>query len=184
MLKAFITALALAMPLLVVGNLSAQVDKESKPPDAGPDAGKDQKDQDVVDRLDKIKGLNLTAEQKAKLEQLQKEYVPKRKMAAEKVDSVLTAAQKQARDKAVKRAKAARKKPLEIAKAGYVAMRLTNEQRTTLAEALKSHGQLVSEIRAKVLKILTPEQVNLLKKRRKEKERAEHGPTQPASDDL
>ena len=93
------TVFALAVSLMIGGNLLAADEKTA------PEGGRHHHSMmgqwnAFPDQM--LKGLNLTDDQKAKVEALKKEYAPKLKEAA---DSVLTADQKKARDDAVKAAK-------------------------------------------------------------------------------
>ena len=100
-----------------------------------------------------LKQLNLTDDQKAKVKELRKEYVPKFKAAA---DSVLTPEQKKARDEAIAAAKTSGKKPgVFTAK-----LNLTDDQRAKIREAVKP---LEKEVREKTNAILTPQQQEQLK---------------------
>jgi Spy/CpxP family protein refolding chaperone len=106
---------------------------------------------------DVLKGLNLTDDQKAKVKELRKEYGPKFKAAA---DSVLTADQKEAREDAVKAAKAEGKKGPEVGKAAMEAVKLTDDQKAKMKEVMKP---LHKEVHEKLMAILTPEQQEQLK---------------------
>ena len=149
MLKAVSTVLALAVSLVVVGGLSAQ--ERTRP--EGRRGG-----QSMLDRIEKVKGLTLTDDQKAKLAELKKEYAPKLKEAVAKLEGVLTAEQKKAREEATKAAKAAGKSGREVRAAAMEAVKLTDEQKTKMADARKAMGDLNKEIGEKVTKLLTPEQ--------------------------
>ena len=157
MLKAVTSVLALVVSLVIVGNLSAQ--ENTRP--MGRRGG-----QSLLERIEKIKGLNLTDDQKSKLADLKKEYAPKVKEAAGKVEGVITDEQKKARDEAMKTARDAGKKGREVFEAGTAAMKLTDEQKTKLADARKAMETLTKEIREKVTSLLTPEQKEILKKAR------------------
>jgi Spy/CpxP family protein refolding chaperone len=135
--------LALAVALTVVGKLSAA-------DDATPKAGKGQ--HAMHGPWDMLRGLQLTDEQKAKVHEVMKEYGPKLKTAR---DSILTDEQKKARDDAVKAAKDAGKKPGEVMKAAFEAVKLTDDQKTKMRETMKP---LNKEIRGKLMSILTDEQ--------------------------
>lgn len=163
MLKTLNVLFALAVSLVVAGNLMA-ADKEKKP---RPDGRHAQFSQfPMIERLANVKGLNLTDDQKTKLEALKKEYQPKNKEARAKLDSIVTDEQKKARDEAMKAAKAAGKKGREVFEAGRAAMKFTDEQKTKMQEAFKAMGELRKEINGKVMNVLTPEQKDLLKKMR------------------
>ena len=115
---------------------------------------------------DFFKNLNLSDAQKAKLADLRKEYEPKFKANHEKMESILTAEQKKARDEAVKAAIAAGKKGKEIFDAAGAAMKLTDDQKTKMADAWKQAGALFKEFGEKFRAFLTPEQKEKLDKMR------------------
>ena len=112
-----------------------------------------------------FKGLNLSDEQKAKFEELKKEYQPKRKALGEKMRDILTDEQKKARAEAHKAAKEAGKKGKEIRAAVKDAVKLTDEQKAKFAELRKEMQALGKEMREKRMEILTPEQKEILKKK-------------------
>jgi len=117
-----------------------------------------------------LKGLNLSDEQKAKVKELWKEYQPKFKEAA---GGVLTTEQKKARDDAIKAAKDAGKKGPEVFKAVRAAVKLTDEQKAKMKEAMKP---LRKELHEKVMAILTPEQQGQLKAKMAAHKHHGHGP--------
>ena len=98
-----------------------------------------------------LKGLNLSDEQKAKVEELRKEYGPKFKESWQKMDGILTAEQKKARQEAAKAAKAAGKKRDEVWKEAQAAAKITDEQKAKMAECGKAAGALHKEAREKVM---------------------------------
>ena len=157
MLKVASIALAVIASLVLVDSLSAQENAQRQGRRGG---------FSVLDRVEHVKNLNLTADQKTKLGELKKQYAPKLKELAGAREKVLTADQKKARDEAVKAARAAGKRGPEVRKSIEAAMNLTDAQKTTLAEGRKAMGTLNKEIMGKVSTILTPEQQEVLKKAR------------------
>jgi Spy/CpxP family protein refolding chaperone len=123
-----------------------------------------------MEGLKDISQLNLTADQKAKIAELQKEYGPKFEKIRQAKEAVLTPAQQQARDNvisAAKAAKAAGKKPGNLRKAIAAAINLTGDQKAKLAKLDKAAATLRAERRAKALAILTPDQIAQLKQLKK-----------------
>ena len=110
-----------------------------------------------------LKGLNLTADQKAEVEGLLKEYGPKLKEDRQAFESLLTPEQKKARQDAIDVAKAAELKARDLRKAVQKAIQLTPEQKAKQAELNKQVKAAHQELRQKVMDILTPEQKELLK---------------------
>jgi Spy/CpxP family protein refolding chaperone len=155
MLKAASIVLALVASLILVDSLSAQQN--------GRGPGRRGRGT-MIDRVERVKDLNLTDDQKAKLAELKKQYDPKLKELNAKLDGVLTAEQKKARDDAFKAARDAGKRPdRETIQA---AMKLTDAQKAELAKGRKAVDALNKEISDKVTKLLTTEQQDVLKKAR------------------
>ncbi len=136
---------------------------------AGPKKGGDKKADKkaqkcpVAERLKYLEAVKLTDEQKAKLDAIKKEFVPKFTEAVKKAD-VLTADQKKARAEAAKAAKKAGKDKKETAEEVKAAVKLTDEQQKKSDEARKELKQLEKDLREKVKGILTKEQKDELKK--------------------
>ena len=167
MLKAVTTVLALVVSLAMVGNLPAQDGGRRQGRHDGRHAHQFTPGRGGFEGIERmLKSLNLTDEQKAKLAELKKEYAPKFKEAAGKLEGILTAEQKKARDEAVKTAKEAGKKPGEVWRAGMEAVKLTDDQKAKLKDARTAMQDLRKEVHEKVMGLLTPEQKEELKKAR------------------
>jgi Spy/CpxP family protein refolding chaperone len=110
-----------------------------------------------------LKGLNLSADQKAQIDALKKQYQPKLN-EGKLLESILTPEQKKARREAAQAAKAAGKSRKEIQQAAAAAVTLTPEQKAKLAEAKKQLGPIYRELREKIIDVLTPEQQEQVKK--------------------
>ena len=115
--------------------------------------------------LNFLKGLNLTADQKTKIEGLLKEYRPKLKEDWQAMESLLTPEQKKARQDAVEAAKTAELKARDLRRAVKQAVQLTPEQKAKRAELAKDVRAARQELRQKVMEVLTPEQKQLLKEK-------------------
>jgi Spy/CpxP family protein refolding chaperone len=113
--------------------------------------------------------IELTAEQKAKLEALKKEMGPKLMEARKKTEGILTEEQRNARAEAQKAARAAGKTGQEARAAAEAAVKLTDEQKTKMAAARKAAGELQRQVRDKVMALLTPEQKETIKAKMKER---------------
>jgi len=159
MLKVASTVFALVVSLVLVDSLSAQQNGRGQGR-RGPGS------MTMIDRVERVKDLNLTDGQKAKLAELKKEYAPKLKKANEKLDDVLTAEQKKARDEAMKAAREAHKRGPEARDAAITAMKLTDAQKAKRTDIRKAIDALDKEISDKVNKLLTTEQQDVLKKAR------------------
>jgi Spy/CpxP family protein refolding chaperone len=162
MLKVASTVLALVVSLALIDSLSAQERGrgQGRGQRRGPGANS------MIDRIERVPGINLTDDQKSKLAELKKEYAPKQKEIADKLAAVPTAEQKKARDEAMKEARDAGKRGPEVREAIQAAMKLTDAQKAEMGKLRKAQGELDKEIREKVTKVLTPEQQETLKKAR------------------
>lgn len=100
----------------------------------------------------------LSDEQKAKLDEIKKEYTPKFQDLAKKSDAVLTKEQKKARRDAQKAAKEAGKKQKEIQADVEAAMNLSEDQKKQRAEIKEQTDKLKAEIETKVVALLTDDQ--------------------------
>jgi Spy/CpxP family protein refolding chaperone len=152
MMKIVQSALALVVAAAIAQPLLAGPPKEKK---AARDA--------FAARLKLLEGLSLTADQKAKIEDLKKGYGPKFATAEKNVASVYTPEQQKARHEAAKAAKAAGKKGKDLRQAVESAANLTADQKPKLAGAQKALGSLSKEFQAKVWSVLTPEQRDQLR---------------------
>jgi Spy/CpxP family protein refolding chaperone len=108
--------------------------------------------------------LDLTADQKAKVADLKKEYAPKFEELRKKAEDLLTGDQKKARDTARKEAREAGTNFGEAMQAARKAMNLTDEQKKKLGEAMRAGQDTVREARQKISDLLTPEQKETLEK--------------------
>jgi Spy/CpxP family protein refolding chaperone len=153
-----------ALALMVAGAVMA-ADTPNDTPNK-PSRGRHDEWRRGQDVFDVVKGLDLTADQQAKLSDLNKKYSPQLKALADKRDGVLTDQQKKDRDEAVKAAKAAGKKGQEVRRAGQDALKLTSDQQAKLSDLRKEGTALHKEIREKVLSLLTDEQKAKIKQHR------------------
>jgi Spy/CpxP family protein refolding chaperone len=114
-----------------------------------------------------LQGLELTAEQQAKLDSIAKEMRGPVQEARTAANSILTDEQKAARKEALAAAKEAGKKPREAQKAVEAALRLTEEQQAKMAKAKESLAAIQNQIREKVMEVLTPEQRKAIEEKMK-----------------
>ena len=113
--------------------------------------------------------IELTADQKTKVEALNKEFGPKLVECRKKQASIITADQKKARAEATKKAKADGKKGKELRAAVNAAVAITADQKTQQAECKKAMGALNKEIRTQFAALLTDEQKAKIKAGKKKK---------------
>ena len=104
------------------------------------------------------KGIELTADQKTKLDTLNKEFGPKLAECRKKAASIITADQKKARAEATKKAKADGKKGKELRAAADAALALSADQKAQQTETKKALLALNKEIKTQFAAILTDEQ--------------------------
>ena len=115
------------------------------------------------------KGIELTADQKTKVDALNKEFGPKLAECRKKAAGIITADQKKARTEAVKKAKADGKKGKEVQAVANAAVAITDDQKAQQAETKKAMGALNKEIRTQFAALLTDEQKAKLKGGKKKK---------------
>lgn len=154
MLKTFSRVLVPVLVLAIAIPVMAQEKKRGERKQAG-EKGKQQL-QVLPQQL--LEGLELTAEQKAKLEKIAEEMKAPLTEVRKAQSDILTAEQKKAREEAMKAAKEAGKKPQEAKKAVDEALKLTPEQKEKMAKVDAKMAEVQKQIRAKVMEVLTPEQ--------------------------
>jgi Spy/CpxP family protein refolding chaperone len=157
-MKAVSSVLAVIASMLVAASLLA-ADAEK------PQHGKHQRHGATGDGMQWLDSLKLTDEQKAKVDEVKKEFAPKMEAATKKMQEVLTEDQKKARDEGMKAAREAGKTGRDVWQAGLAATKLTDEQKTKMAEATKEMTSVTTERREKIMAILTPEQQEEAKKK-------------------
>ena len=104
------------------------------------------------------KSIELSADQKAKVDALNKEFGPKLAECRKKAASIITADQKKARAEAMKKAKADGKKGKELRAVVNAAVAITADQKAQQSECKKAMGALNKEIRTQFAALLTDEQ--------------------------
>jgi Spy/CpxP family protein refolding chaperone len=120
----------------------------------------------LCERLAHLKQLHLTEAEMAKIQDIRKECHPKVLTALKELEGLLSGAQKQARQQALKSGKS-RKEVLQ-------ALQLTDEQKQKVAAVAKELGTLVQGELAKIRDVLTEaqkEQLAALKDERRERVR-------------
>jgi len=153
-MRSVVRVLVVGGLVLVLGSLAWAAEgkkKHVRPEVPPPEMGR-------MDPFGLVSRLNLSEEQKAKIEQLRKEYEPKLAELRAKLDSILTEDQKKAREEAIRKAKEAGKTGRELAEAIRNAFQLTEEQQNKMKEVRSQMAQLFQEIREKLMGILTDEQ--------------------------
>lgn len=146
-----VVVLAVASPLLAGEGKRKKGAKPKAPPVFGPT------------RI--LEGLNLTADQKAQVEKIRKDFEPKLDALRKKIAEVLTPEQRRAQAEAMKAAKQAGKKGAEAKRMVEEAVKLTDEQKQKLADLRKEISALEKEARAQIMNLLTPEQKEEVKAR-------------------
>ena len=117
---------------------------------------------DPLNRL--LERLNLTDEQKPKVDAVKKEFAPKLADAQKKAAGIPTDDQKKAAAEAAKEAKSAGKTPRETFQAMEAAMNLSDEQKAKRTEVRKEIEGIQKERLEKIKDILTAEQKEQLDK--------------------
>jgi len=151
--KLLVPALVLAIAIPVM----AQDTQKGKRPERKSPAKKPAQQRTLLPAK-MLAGLDLTDEQKEKIEAITKDVHKAMTEARAAMEKLLTEEQKKARMEAMKAAKEAGKKPEEARKAVQDAVQLTDEQKKLMAHAREQMGQMHKDVREKIMAILTPEQ--------------------------
>ncbi len=112
-----------------------------------------------------VRGLELDDQQKAKLQEVAKEFAPRFKELRESQAAIITKEQQKAAQEAVKAARAEGKNRRELMQARQEALKLTEEQKEKMKELGKKQRELLKEIRERMMTFLTEEQKEQLSKR-------------------
>ena len=136
---------------------------------AAPAVAADKKKKKVPAAVKVPNSIELTADQKTKVDALNKEFGPKLAECRKKAASIITADQKKARAAATKKAKADGKKGKELRAAANAAFAITADQKTQQAECKKAMGALQKQIRTQFAALLTDEQKAKIKAGKKKK---------------
>ena len=121
-----------------------------------------------------LRGVVFSEDQQTKVEELRNKYLPKLLETQTKQMGAFTDEQVQARREAFRAARKAGKPPRELKKAVDAAVKMTNEQKETLAEVQKEQAELVAKIQKELRALLTGEQRRQLRLRGRSP-----GPAQP-----
>jgi hypothetical protein len=109
------------------------------------------------------KAVELTDEQKAKLDELRKEFGPRLVEANARVTAILTPERHKVLAEARKKAVAEGKKGKEAQEAAIAALNLSADEQAKLQEALAARQQLMKEINRRKLELLTDKQKEQLR---------------------
>jgi Spy/CpxP family protein refolding chaperone len=165
-MKTLRTVLALLVCVTLVGTLAAA---EGRKPGARGPGGPREGRGDPLARIDMmVRNLDLTDAQKAKIEEIKKEFGPKLKAAQEKQDSILTEEQKKARAEAFQKARESGQGFQNMRETLEKALNLSDSQKKDMEAARTAFAELSRAILEKVTPLLTPEQKEKLEKARQE----------------
>lgn len=162
-MKALKTVLMLALTLVLATGAVAEDAKKGEKSKAAAKKG-ERKAPGVTARF--IKDLDLSAEQKEKVAAIDKEFAAKAAEISKAEAAVLTKEQVEARNAAMKAARESKDKSPEARRAGAKsvqdALKLTDDQKTKMAEVNKSRQELGGKVLAALKKVLTEEQIKSL----------------------
>ena len=136
---------------------------------AAPAVAADKKKKKVPNVVRVPKGIELTADQKTKIEALNKEFGPKLAECKAKANSIITADQKKARAAATKKAKDDGKKGKELRDVVNAAFAITPDQKEQQVECKKATSALQKQIKTQFAALLTDEQKAKIKAGKKKK---------------
>jgi Spy/CpxP family protein refolding chaperone len=167
-MKTVRSVLAMVACLAIVGTLVA-AEGEKPGGRRGPGAGGPGRG-DATSRIDfMVRGLDLTDAQKAKIEDIKKEFAPKLKAAREKSESILTDEQKKKQAEVFQKARESREGFQNIRETLEKELKLTDAQKKQREEARKVSEDLNKAMTDKVTELLTPEQKEKLQKAREQR---------------
>lgn len=149
-MKSFLSKCLVIVCVLAMSGLAIGVQEKKDKKKAAPEP--------TAALMAKVAKLDLTAEQKTKLEALAAEHGPKLKEALAAVNKILTKEQVAAKAQAMKAAKDAGKKGKEAADAVSEALKLTDDQKKTMADADKVLKDAQAGWNKAVAELLTAEQ--------------------------
>jgi Spy/CpxP family protein refolding chaperone len=166
-MKTVRAVLAVVVCVAMVGTLAAA---EGRKPGGRGQGGPGRGFGDPTARIDAlVRDLDLTDAQKAKIEELKKEFGPKLKAGQEKQDSILTEEQKKARAEAFRKARESGEGFRNMRETIEKALNLTDAQKKDMEAARKASEELNKALMDKVESVLTPEQKEKLEKARQER---------------
>jgi hypothetical protein len=113
-----------------------------------------------------LKDIELTDAQKEQVAAINKEFAGKQAEIQKKQASILSADQIKAQREVMANAKKAGTKPADVRKEVDAALKLTDEQKTQMAEVRKAQGELRGQMIAALKKVLTEEQAARLPQQR------------------
>ena len=131
----------------------------------------------AFNRVFKPSGIELTADQKEKVDALQTEFVAQLRELQQRQNKVYTAEQRAARQEAVNAARQAGKKGQALRAAIEAAVKLTAEQKATLAAMQKERTALLQKAQTDVRALLTDQQRKKLQQGRRRPRAAAVKPT-------
>lgn len=155
------TVLAMAVALLIAVPVLAQ----EKPKKGG---GGRPGMRPFAYQLRMLEGLNLSSEQKSKVDALVKELSPKMQEATKARQGILSEEQNKAFFAAMRSAREAGKQGKEMMDAAMAEAKVTDEQKAKFAEVEKKTMEVQKEFTDQVRELLTPEQRDELKKKMEE----------------
>lgn len=136
--------------------------------------GAQQRQQAPFQEIVTMRGVEFTAAQQARAEELRKKYTPQLAEIQRKYGGILTDEQRQAQREAFRAAREAGKEGREAREAVDAAVKLTDEQKEKQAAIQKERADLFAQIQGKLRVLLTDEQ------RRQLRPQGRHGgPAQP-----
>ena len=106
----------------------------------------------------RLRGIEFSKDQQAKVEEIRKEFVPKLTENQGKWDGVITEEQQKARRDAFQKARDAGKRGRELQELVNAAIKFTDEQKKQRVTIQEGRNKLLGQIRKKLAAMLTDEQ--------------------------
>jgi acetyl esterase/lipase len=120
-----------------------------------------------------LRGVEFTEDQQAQVEELRKKYTPQIAEIVRKHNSILSDEQRRARQEAFRAARQAGKPPRELKETVDAAVKMTDEQKETLAKLQKERADLFAKIQKELKALLTGEQQRQLRRQGQSQEPAQ-----------
>ena len=147
-----VIAFSVGLALFIVGSVLSQETKRQDARKVRP------RQQTAFQQVFTLRGVDFTENQRARVEELRKKYLPQLVEIQKKHGGILTDQQRQAQREAFRVAREAGKQGAELRSAVDAAVKLTDEQKEKLATLQKERNDLFAEIQKELRALLTDEQ--------------------------
>ena len=162
-----VIVLSVALTLTIAGTILSQERRRQDTERA------QQRQQAAVQPGFTLRGVEFTEDQKVEVEKLRKKYMPQLMDIEGKHSSILTDEQRQSQRTALQAAREAGKQATALREAVDAAVKLTDEQKKTLATIRKERDDLLAQIQDELRSLLTDDQRKQLRPQGRSRQPAE-----------